>query len=322
MRILITGVTGFAGGYLAEALHTEPATELFGISRQEHGSSLPLSAAAIQFRKLDLCDTAEVVRYLQQVQPEQIYHLAGYASVGQSFQEPEQAWRANVTATRSLYQAVAEWGGCPRILYVGSGLAYGDPQPGKPVLTEDSPFYPAHPYAVSKAAADLISYQCFRHPGLPIIRARPFNHIGPRQSQQFALPHFARQIVAIEQERQEPVLHTGNLHSHRDFTDVRDVVRAYMLLMQQGQPGEAYNIASEKIHCMADVLHLLLNLVDLDVAIHKEAHLLRAAEPTIPQVCTAKIRQITGWQPRYSLEQSLRDILAYWRGQPRQLTYS
>jgi GDP-4-dehydro-6-deoxy-D-mannose reductase len=273
-------------------------------------------ADRVPLHKADLHDPQSIEKVLRQVRPEQVYHLAGYAAVGRSFQEPDAAWAGNLTVTRALYDAVAHWGGRPRVLFVGSGLIYGDSGNSDEVQGEDTPLRPNSPYAASKAAADLASYQYTRHPGLEIVRARPFNHIGPGQSAEFAVANFARQLVAIERGRQPPVLETGNLSPRRDLTDVRDMVAAYLLLMEKGRGGEAYNIASGQLHPMQYVLERLLALTGLKVEVRQGATLVRSTEIAGVRVDTTKLRQETGWAPRYSLDETLRDTLAFWRKQP------
>jgi GDP-4-dehydro-6-deoxy-D-mannose reductase len=250
------------------------------------------------------------------VRPARIYHAAGYAQVGQSFHEPDAAWDGNLTATRRLYEAVVRWGGQPRILFVGSGLVYGDgPEPGQP-QDEQCPLCPVSPYGASKAAADLVSYQYTRDPGLDIVRARPFNHIGPRQVPQFAVAHFAKQLVAIERGEGPAVLQTGNLSPQRDLTDVRDTVSAYLLLLERGRSGEAYNVGCGHSYSMQTVLERLLELAGLRVEVRQRAELVRPTDPAVIRVDASKLRRETGWQPRYSLDQTLADTLAYWREQP------
>jgi GDP-4-dehydro-6-deoxy-D-mannose reductase len=242
--------------------------------------------------------------------------LAGYAQVGQSFREPEAAWDGNLTATRRLYEAVARWGGRPRILFAGSGLVYGDgEEPGKP-QDEGCVLRPTSPYASSKAAADLVSYQYTRNPGLDVVRARPFNHIGPTQSPQFAVAHFAKQLVAIERGVRPAVLETGNLSPQRDLTDVRDTVGAYVLLLEKGRAGEAYNIGCGQSYSMQTVLERLLALAGLSVEVRRRAELVRPTDQAVVRVDAGKLRRTMGWAPRYSLDQTLADTLAYWRGQP------
>jgi GDP-4-dehydro-6-deoxy-D-mannose reductase len=315
MRVLVTGVTGFAGSYLAESLLAEEGTELFGVTRRAQPSLewLP-PGGRLRLLRCDLCDRSAVLAILQQVQPACIYHLAGYAHAGKSFLDADAAWSGNLTATRILYEAVIRWGGNPRILYIGSGLIYGDAERPDGVLTEDAPLRPASPYAASKAAADLMSYQYSKAPGLAIVRARPFNHIGPRQSSEFAVAHFARQIAAIEQGRQPPVVETGNLRPLRDLTDVRDTVRAYRLLAQRGRVGEAYNIGTGAAQPMEAVLNRLLALAKVPVEVRQQSRLVRGTETWAVRASVAKLQQETGWAPRFALDQTLADTLAYWRG--------
>jgi GDP-4-dehydro-6-deoxy-D-mannose reductase len=314
MRVLVTGITGFAGGHLAEALLAKATVELHGLSRTGRWPE-PLRHLAESTRLLrcDLADGSAVRALLEETRPEQIYHLAAYAHAGKSLHDAEAAWAANLTATRQLYEAVAAWGGRPRILYVCSGLIYGDLPGPDQTQDEDCPLRPASPYASSKAAADLISYQYTRTHQLDVVRVRPFNHFGPRQSTQYAVAHFARQLAAIEAGRQPPVLETGNLQTHRDLTDVRDVVGAYVQLMEHGRTGEAYNVASGRAWSMQAVLDRLLGLVRVPVTVRQCPGLMRAAETSIICGNPAKLRRETGWAPAFSLDQTLQDTLEYWR---------
>lgn len=317
MRILVTGATGFAGGWLVEALLARGGAEVFGLSRRgawpaEWAHLAPRAAV----RPCDLCDRAAVESLLREIQPQQIYHLAGYPYVGRSFDEPDAAWAGNLTAARTLYEATARWGGRPRILFVGSGLVYGPPDGPDPSQDENHPLRPGSPYAVSKAAADLVSYQASVHPGLDVVRVRPFNHIGPRQSAQFAVANFARQIAAVERGERPPLLETGNLGPIRDLTDVRDTVAAYLLLMEKGRAGEAYNVASGQIVSMRAVLDRFIALAGLKVEVRQRAELVRTVDPAAARVDASKLRRETGWQPRFSLDQTLRDTLDYWRSRP------
>lgn len=314
MRILVTGATGFAGGWLAETLLTGGGVELFGLSRR---AAWPPEwrhlATQVSLRACDLCRRDDLEAALRDIRPEQIYHLAGYAQVGRSFEEADAAWSGNLTATRALYEATARWGGRPRILFVGSGLVYGDPEAPDQSQDEGCLLHPNSPYAASKAAADLLSYQTAINPGLEIVRARPFNHIGPRQSSQFAVANFARQAAAIERGEKPPVLETGNLNSRRDLTDVRDTVAAYILLMQKGRKGEAYNIGSGQNVAMQTVLDRLVALSGLKVEVRKRAELMRAVDQAVARVDASKLRRETAWAPRFSLDQTLLDTLDYWR---------
>jgi GDP-4-dehydro-6-deoxy-D-mannose reductase len=315
MRILVTGISGFAGRHLAEALLAQPGIELFGTSRNRSSSPSQPFADRVQFDSCDLADAMQVQALVRAVKPQQVYHLAGFAHASRSFQEPDAAWDGNLRATRNLYDALHDWGGRPRILYVSSSLVYGEPESPDQAHHERTPLRPASPYASSKAAADLMSYQYTRFPGLDIVRVRPFNHTGPGQSPDYAVPHFAQQVAAIEQGRQAPVLKTGHLSPRRDLTDVRDIIRAYVLLMENGLSGEVYNAGTGVAYSMQEVLDRLLALARVKIEVQEQPELVRAMETNVLRADATRLRQQTGWSPRFSLDQTLRDTLAYWRGE-------
>jgi GDP-4-dehydro-6-deoxy-D-mannose reductase len=313
MRILITGLTGFVGGHLAEVLAAGDA-ELFGLCRRPGWpADLAHLEKRVRLQVCDLCDEVALQGVLGDVAPDQIFHLAGYTNAGQSFRHAEAAWQGNLAATRGLYAAIERWGGRPRILYVGSGLVYEVPDDVEHAHDEHCPLLPTSPYAASKSAADLLSYQCSRHPGLDIIRARPFNHIGPRQSADFAIAHFAKQIAAMERNLQPPTLHTGNLAPRRDVTDVRDVVRAYLLLMERGKAGEVYNVASGQAPSIDELLARLLTHTNTPVQTRQQPDLVRAADIPVVRGNSAKLRKQTDWRPLIPIQQTLADTLEYWR---------
>jgi GDP-4-dehydro-6-deoxy-D-mannose reductase len=314
MRILITGCTGFAGGYLTEALLARKEAELVGVSRRAQWPRLWRHLAGkVTLRVCDLGERKGIEAVLREVQPEQIYHLAGYASTGQSFREPDAAWAGNLYTTRNLYEAIIRWGGRPRVLYVSSGLVYDAPPTPGQLVDETYPLQPVSPYAASKAAADLASYQYSRAPGLDIVRVRPFNHIGPRQSSEYAVANFARQIAAIEKGRQSPLVETGDLSPRRDLTDVRDMAQAYVLLMDKGRGGEAYNAGSGAASSMREVLDRLVALAKVRVQVRQKAQKMRVTETSVLLADCGKLRRETGWEPRLSLEQTLADTLDFWR---------
>jgi GDP-4-dehydro-6-deoxy-D-mannose reductase len=316
MRILVTGATGFAGGHLIDLLLKRGGSEIVGIARHAPWP-VPLQHLAdrVTLVACDASDRAALENLLHERRPEQIYHLAGYAHAGQSFREQDAAWAGNLGASRALYDAVIRWGGKPRILFVGSGLIYGDPERPDQSYDESSPLRPNSPYAASKAAADLASYQYTRSPGLDIVRARPFNHVGPRQSPQYAVAHFAEQIAAAERGRRPPLLETGNLMALRDLTDVRDVAEAYTLLMERGRTGEAYNVATGTAHSMQTIVDRLVGLGRVSVEMRQRPDLLRARDTSAVRGDSSKLRSETGWQPRIALETTLQDTLDYWRQQ-------
>ncbi len=303
MRILITGISGFVGGHLVEALVGSHA--LAGIVRK------PNPTIPAELFLGELTDTPRVEEIVRSFQPEWLIHLAGYANTGGSFKEPDACWRDNLAATRSLYDAVARTELRPRILFVSTGLIYGDPdEPGQP-CDERTTLKPASPYAASKAAADLLSYQYTRNPGLDIVRIRLFNQIGPRQSPDYAVGNFARQIAAIEAGKQPPRIETGDLSAQRDITDVRDTVAAFPLMLEKGIKGEAYNAGRGETYSMQDILDRLLALSKVKVEVIQKVD--RKADTAITRADPRKLSHTTGWSPKIPLDQTLTDILNYWR---------
>jgi len=311
MRILITGATGFAGGHLVEALLKRGGDELHGLCRR---AAWPPEWAHLNGRvalnHADLIMATDLAETLARIKPEWIFHLAGYADNGRSIKEPDEAWAGNLTATKNLYDAVTRWGGKPRILYVSSGLIYGE---AKQPINESHLLRPATPYAASKAATDLLSYQQTRHPGLDIIIVRPFNHIGPRQTPVYAIPGWASQLAEIAKGRREPVVRHGDLSSRRDFTDVRDMVQAYILLMENGRKGEAYNAGSGMAVSMDDVLDRLIAISGVGARHEAGPEQSRLVETAATCADSSKLRSETGWTPQISLDQTLTDTLEYWK---------
>jgi GDP-4-dehydro-6-deoxy-D-mannose reductase len=315
MRILVTGVTGFVGGHLAELLFTAVGAEIHGFARRaKWPAELTHFAERVRLHAVDMTDRTRLEAVLRDVRPEQIYHLAGYAQSGQSFREPDAAWAGNFGATQALFDAIAAWGGAPRIVAVTSGMIYGANERPDVPCDESAPLRPNSPYATSKAAADLLAFQVARWPGLDVVRVRPFNQIGPRQAPQFAVASFARQLARIERGEQPPQLEVGDLSGARDFTDVRDMADAYRLIMESGERGEAYNAASGVAVRIGDVLDELRGLCRSKVDVVTAAERLRPSDAAVLTGNSEKLRQLTGWRPKYTLQQTLRDTLDYWRG--------
>lgn len=313
MRILITGITGFVGGHLVEALAPR-GDGLFGLGRQ---TAWPAAVAHLaghaELLPGELVDSARVEAVLNHSRPDWVIHLAGYANPGRSYLEQERCWQDNLTATRSLYDAIARTALRPRILYVSTGLIYGEPDEPDGACDERTTLKPATPYAASKAAGDLLSYQYTRNPGLDIIRVRLFNQIGPRQSADYAVANFARQIAAAETGKQPPVIETGDLSSRRDITDVRDMVAAFPLLLERGARGEAYNAGRGETYRMQELLDKLLIQSRVKVEVRQKLEPGRKADTAVTRADARKLCSTTGWVPRIPLAQTLADILDDWR---------
>lgn len=313
MRTLITGATGFVGSHLAECLLAAGDT-VYGLARGSHWPpELCQIAKRVKLFSTDLLDVDRVTSIFAEVRPERIAHLAGYADAGASFRNPDSAWIGNLNATRALYEAVTRWAGSCRILYASTGQVYGPGSADRRLIDESSPLRPVSPYAASKAAADVLSYQVTKFPGLDVVRVRPFNQVGPRQPAQYAAGHFARQLARIERKHEPPHLSVGDLSAERDLTDVRDVADAMRLLLDAGKTGEVYNVGAGQAVRMADVLETLRAVCGVPVEVVPQADRMRPADAGPCLADTAKLRRATGWAPRYSLRQSLHDTLESWR---------
>jgi GDP-4-dehydro-6-deoxy-D-mannose reductase len=253
---------------------------------------------------------------IEHVRPDRIYHLAGQAFVGDSWASPWETLETNLRSQVNVFEAVmAVRASPPRLLVVGSAEEYGRIAPEALPVNEMCPLRPDSPYSVSKVGQDFLGLQYFLSYALPVIRVRPFNHIGPRQNPKFVAPAFASQVAAIEAGRQAPVMPVGNLTARRDFTDVRDMVRAYVLALEQGEAGEVYNLGSGRSRSVQEVLDTLLHLAEVNIAVELDTGRLRPVD--VPEmVCDAtKFRTRTGWEPHVPFEQSLRDVLDYERTQ-------
>jgi GDP-4-dehydro-6-deoxy-D-mannose reductase len=305
MRCLITGATGFVGRHLAAALSAVGHT-IEGLALRTADAPFPVHVA-------NLCDADATEAILRATKPEWVFHLAGYAHAGKSFADPAAAWEGNLTASLGLYEAITRSGVRPRILHVSSGLVYGDPRPGEPPPTEEAPLRPASPYAASKAAADLLAYQQTRSPGLDVVRVRPFNQLGPGQPPDYAAASFARQIAAAERGQGPPVVRAGDLSPYRDLTDVRDMCRAYIRLLEVGRKGEVYTAGSGRVHQIREVLERLISLARVPVTIDEQGDPSRSGDTAVAAADIKKLRTETSWEPNYTLDQTLADVLDDWR---------
>jgi GDP-4-dehydro-6-deoxy-D-mannose reductase len=314
MRILITGITGFVGGHLVEHLGRAGGHALTGVGRSaDWPAALAHLAGKADLHALDLADRPAAEAVVRRVQPEWVFHLAGYANTGASFREPDRCWHDNLTATRSLFDAIAATEVRPRILFVSTGLVYGEPDDAGRACDERTTLKPASPYAASKAAADLLGYQVVRSSGLDVVRVRLFNQIGPRQSADYAVPNFARQIAAAEVGKLPPVIETGDLSAERDITDVRDMVAAFPPLLERGVKGEAYNAGRGEAYPIRELLDRLVKLSRVPVEVRTKAEPGRKADTTVTRADPSKLRALTGWAPHIALDQTLADILDDWR---------
>lgn len=297
-RLLVTGLDGFVGGTVRQLLVGE-------------ASRFDL---VVPDKALELRNRESLAAAISETRPDCLLHLAGQSSVPVSVSDPHATYEVNFLGTLNLLEALEGCGFKGRVLYVSSGDVYGMVSPSQLPVTEDHPLHPRNPYSVSKAAAELLCMQwTFAH-DFDIVVARPFNHVGPGQAEWFVVSDFARQIIEVKLGLRAPEIHVGSIDVTRDFTDVRDVVLAYLLLIEGGRSGETYNVCSGREHSIQDVLTSLLELSGVDCRIIPDATRQRPQEQTRMRGSFAKLNQEVGWRPVVDIKQSLQDVLNYWEG--------
>ena len=314
-RILITGALGFAGRTLIKLLSSDTDEIYAAYLNSEPPAGDDPVRGHCRLMAIDILRPAQVAASIEEIRPEHIYHLAALVPINVSLITPARTMDVNVIGTVNLLEAVRTSSCRPRILMPGSSEEFGLIHPHETPVTEEQPLRPTNPCGVSKAAQTLLGMQYVRTYGLAVIGARPFNMTGPGQSTDYACPSFARQIAMIEAGRSEPVVRVGNLSARRDFSDVRDVMRACILLMKHGRPGETYNICSGRAYGMREVLDKLLALSPATIEVRDDPSKHRPAENLLVLGSNRKLVEATGYQPHYSLEQTLSDVLADFRTQ-------
>jgi len=312
MNVLVTGAAGFVGVHFAHFMLKErPEEQLFGVVRP--GAPRNRVPQGVKIVDVDLERPQDVVALLDRVRPDRVVHLAAQSSPVASWEDPAGTLRTNVLCLLNLLEAIRRLKISPRVLVVGSAEEYGMVDPEDLPLDETAPLRPTTPYAVSKVAQGFLALQYSLSLGMGIIRTRTFHHTGPGRGASFAESAFARQIVDVERGTRAPVLDVGNLEAVRDFSDARDVVRAYWALLEHGVPGDVYNVCSGRGIAIRGVLERLIALSGVSVEVRLDTSRLRKADVPVLIGSPAKLRAATLWEPRLSLDQSLRDLLEHWR---------
>jgi GDP-4-dehydro-6-deoxy-D-mannose reductase len=313
-RVLVTGVTGFAGSHLVDYMLGRGDCEIFGIQRwRSRTENIEHFADRITLLECDLRDASSTRDTLEKIRPEWIFHLAAQSFVPTSWIAPSESLTTNILGQVNLFEAVRRVHLECRIQLACSSEEYGMVMPDEIPIRETNPLRPLSPYAVSKVAQDLLGYQYWMSWKVDSVRTRGFNHEGPRRGPVFVASDFAKQIADIEQGRRPPVVHVGNLEAKRDFTDVRDMVRAYWLALERCEAGEAYNICSGRAWSIREVLDLLLSMTKAKIEVRSDPARLRPSDVPVLLGSNEKFVKATGWKPEIPFEQTLRDMLDYWR---------
>lgn len=342
MRILITGVTGMTGSHLAEYVLNLEGVEVYGTYRwrskvenledlkragrlgiiADSSTSISGLESLISERTRpgclnliggDMTDPFSMKRIIAAAKPDCIFHLAAQSYVPGSWSAPAETLNTNIIGELNLLEGVREAGIDPLIHIAGSSEEYGYVLPDELPVKETNPLRPLSPYGVSKVAQEMLAYQYFRSYGLKNIVTRGFNHEGPRRGEVFVTSNLAKQIAEIEKGLKPPVLYTGDLSSKRDWSDVRDFVGAYWLVLQKGIPGEVYNIGSGVAREVGEMLEILLGMTNVNIEVKMDPARLRPSDVNVLVCDDTKFRQLTGWQPQIPFEQTLKDLLDYWR---------
>jgi GDP-4-dehydro-6-deoxy-D-mannose reductase len=312
--VLITGITGFVGSHLAEYALAQGA-EVYGSSRwRSKTDNIEHIQDRITCVESDLRDLSSVQHLLDVASPDRVFHLAAQSFVHASWHTPAETLTTNTISQVNLLEAIRARGGqAPKFLVIGSSEEYGLVYEEELPIKESNPLRPLSPYAVSKVTQDLMGYQYFKSYNLPIVRARAFNHEGPRRGDVFVTSNFARQIAEIEAGRRKPEILVGNLKAQRDYSDVRDIVGGYWLLLERGEPGEVYNLSSGRAWAIQEVLDFLLKeSTRRGISVRVDPSRMRPSDVPLLVGDSTRIRSL-GWQPQIPFETTLRDLLKYWR---------
>lgn len=314
MKALITGADGFAGPYLAERLLDEGFDVVGMVHPGWDGTPRVPTLGQVQIERCDIRDKDRLARIIRDTKPERVFHLAALSSPANSVSNPSVTYETNFIGTLNLLTAIYAGDFACRFLYVSSSEVCGLVGQNELPLKEEAPYRPANPYAGSKAAGELLTCQFVRSHGIEAVCVRPFNHTGPRQSAAFVCSSLARQVAEIILGMREPVIEVGNLAVSRDFTDVRDMVRGYYLLLERGVPGEIYQLCSGHPVSIQTILDLLTDNISIPIRVVVDPARVHSHSASTVWGVADKARQAVGWEPQYSLQTTLLDLRGYWEG--------
>lgn len=315
MKVLITGITGFAGSYLSNYLLKQNKFEVSGTYLDDKSLANLENKDDIKLYKVNLLDGEATAKLVQYEKPDYLFHLAALTSAKKSFSDPKETFVNNISAQINVLEAIKILGLIgTKVLIISSAEVYGRVSKEDLPIDEDTSFHPTNPYAVSKLTQDFMGLQYYLTNKLKIVRVRPFNHVGPKQSPQFVVSAFAKRIVEMEKGK-EKTMKVGNLSSRRDFTDVRDMVKAYLLALEKGVDGEVYNLGSGKSYEISEILNMMIGLSKTQIHTEQDPSLIMPSDDPELLCDFSKFEKLTGWHPEIPIEKTLQDTLDYWRNQ-------
>lgn len=313
-KALIIGAAGFVGRYLIEHLHTKGDYEIYA-TKLPNDILTVSEGIKVKVCDLDILDKDIIVKMLYEIRPDYIFHLAAQSSVAIAWRNPTMTVDINIKGAVNLLDAVRELYYKPRVLLIGSGEEYGHIREGETPINEENNVRPGNIYAATKCCQNMIGRIYSQAYDMDVMMVRAFNHIGPKQAPIFVISDFCKQVAEIELGLKEPVMHVGNLAAKRDFTDVRDVVRAYELLIEKGVPGETYNVGSGHAYAIREILDKIIAISGKEINVEIDPAKIRPIDVPIIEADVTKLMEATGWKKKISLDQTLNETLHYWRAE-------